>query len=69
MKSNQQLIEEFLRDHQILKIPAKRHRSSPVQFQSRQQRGVRKRYNEVLKDHRDSFDPVEQKEESNENSI
>lgn len=56
MKSDKELVEEFLRDHPVQRVKVRR-RKSTLQFRSVAVKGIRRGYRELLRDHRDSYDP------------
>jgi hypothetical protein len=52
MKTDEELVQEYLRDHPVKRIPARKRKSTQVQFSGRAVKGIRKAYIEILKDHR-----------------
>jgi hypothetical protein len=60
MKTDKELVQEYLSTHEVKRIPARRNRPSRVQFRGHQSRGVKRLFAEILRDHR--LDPEEKKE-------
>ena len=58
MKSDQELQQEWLRDHPVQRVKMRKPRSHQIQLSGRAVKGIRKIYSEVLRDHKDSFDPT-----------
>jgi hypothetical protein len=46
-----------LKGHPVKRVPARKHRGTQVQFKGRQPRGMKRVYDDILKDHR--LDPQE----------